>query len=160
HHQKELRTSRFDSLEYIFISVFAGLDRLAMFNDDLWSDLADELQQDQGSSELIHQSPPVSANNFVIPGSPRARLKKIVLKKVAESDASFGRFPHPFEKHAHLSSDTAANMSSSSQQATFTSYNVPASIDGSIEPNGLKFTPFIADDLWSDDSQISEVAQP
>ncbi len=131
-----------------------------MFNDDLWSDLADELQQDQRSSELIHQSPPISANNFVILRSPRARLKKIVLKKVAESEATFSRFPHPFEKHAHLSSDTTATMSSNSQQATFTSHNVPASIDGSIEPNGFNSTPFIADDLWSDDFQISEIAQP
>lgn len=126
-----------------------------MAEDDLWVQPADELSGEEVFTEPVVQKTQVPLKSTNPPGLYRAALKKIVLKKVADSEVS--------SLTAHMKHDALlpplATTNTDRNSSPYQSLYPDLYLNRQSQPKQLRAAPIIDDDLWGDNYQQSFVAE-
>jgi len=131
-----------------------------MAKDDLWADSVDEFADIEVPNEPVKQQVDIFVNNTAIPRSSKTTLKKIVLKKVAESEASTTYLSKQLEHHPPLPTQNRPNADGKSQFDRSYSYKLSPPTDLPITHKVLMPAPNLFENLWNDDSEQSVVTEP
>ncbi len=131
-----------------------------MIKDDLWSDPEEEFGDVEVSNEPETQQVGIFVNNATTLRSSKTTLKKIVLNKVAESEASTTYLSKQLEHSLPLPTQSTTNTHGKSQLDRTSSYRLPPPTELPVVPKVLMPAPIIFEDLWNDNSERSVVTEP